>query len=172
MGRIWTLDLLFPCKKTEHGHHRTYTVWTVFFLWPFNTVSDRTVPYPYHIYGLNMGIRRTGTSLMVNLTSLQVTCKTSLTQITSVWFLRLSRIVHMLYNTIYLRLAQTVNGISIYCICAVYDRIYAIFPYTYTVYEGKWIHSESLRRGVILQLLKSWVRMTQSFLPKAEWLGS
>jgi hypothetical protein len=31
--------------------------------------------------------------------------------------------------TIYKLLARTVHGISIYCIYAVYDRIYAVIPY-------------------------------------------
>ena len=31
--------------------------------------------------------------------------------------------------TVYLGLARTVHGIPIYCIYAVYDRIYAVFPY-------------------------------------------
>jgi hypothetical protein len=59
------------------------------------------------------------------------------------------------------RVGQTVHGISIYSIYAVYDRIYAVYaPYmrrisVFTVYEGKWIHSKLIHSGVILQLLKS-----------------
>jgi hypothetical protein len=40
-----------------------------------------------------------------------------------------------------LGLAQTVHGISIYCIYAVYDRIYAVFPYIYHM----WGEMDSLR---------------------------
>jgi hypothetical protein len=31
---------------------------------------------------------------------------------------------------VYIGLARTVHGIPIYCMYAVYDRIYAVFPYT------------------------------------------
>jgi len=45
--------------------------------------------------------------------------------------------VHNLFLCVVcLGLAQTVHGISIYCIYAVYDRIYAVFPYVPYVREN------------------------------------
>jgi len=52
-------------------------------------------------------------------------------------------------NPIYIGLARTVHGIPIYCIYAVYDRIYAVFP-SNTVYWKKLTHSEIIHRGSIL----------------------